>query len=134
VGEIHTLMQRVGGYASAVLYQTVHALEDSFDYEGMVAAGARHSEVSQALEGQLRETGAAGYLHLSAGGCRLCETCAKRENQPCHHPALALPSMESYGVNVYETARRAGLLYINGQDSVTYFGMVLFGEGSHANA
>ena len=39
-----------------------------------------------------------------------------------------MPSMESYGVNVYQTAQQAGLKYINGQDTVTYFGMVLWGE------
>ena len=128
VGDIHALMARVGEYASAVLYQTVHPLEDSYDYEGMVAACARHSEVSQALAQRLRAAGAAGYLHLSAGGCRLCDACAKQLGLPCRHPSLALPSMESYGVHVYETAQRAGLPYINGQDTVTYFGMVLYTE------
>ena len=43
-------------------------------------------------------------------------------------PDLAMPSLESYGVNVYQTAQQAGLAYINGQDTVTYFGMVLWGD------
>ncbi|MPM86921.1 hypothetical protein SDC9_134014 [bioreactor metagenome] len=50
VGDINEMMARVHTYQSAVLYQTIHPLEDSFDYEGMVEAGARHSAVSQALE------------------------------------------------------------------------------------
>jgi len=128
VGDIHEMMARVHTYQSAVLYQTIHALEDSFDYEGMVEAGARHAAVSQALEQRLCEAGTAGYMHLSAGGCKVCEVCAKREQLPCRYPDRAMPSMESYGVNVYQTAQQAGLKYINGQDTVTYFGMVLWGE------
>mgnify|MGYP000864403234 CR=1 FL=1 len=128
VGDIHEMMAQLRTYRNALLYQTIHALEDSFDYEGMVEAGARHSAVSQALEKRLREGGMGRYLHLSAGGCKVCEVCAKRENLPCRQPDLAMPSLESYGVNVYQTAQQAGLAYINGQDTVTYFGMVLWGE------
>ena len=129
VGDIHTMMDEVRTFENAVLYQTIHALEDSFDYEGMVAAGAKHAAVSQALEQKLRGMNLGRYLHLSAGGCKVCETCAKREALPCRYPDLAMPSLESYGVNVYLTAQHAGLKYINGQDTVTYFGMVLLAEG-----
>lgn len=128
VGDIHDMMAQVHTYQSAILYQTIHPLEDSFDYEGMVEAGARHCAVSQALQQRLREASMSKHLHLSAGGCKVCEVCAKRENLPCRCPDRAMPSMESYGVNVYQTAQHAGLKYINGQDTVTYFGMVLWGE------
>lgn len=128
VGEIGAMMSEVRTFANAVLYQTIHALEDSFDYEGMVAAGSQHAAVSQALEQWLRAVYPGRYLHLSAGGCKVCDVCAKRAEQPCRYPELAMPSMESYGVNVYLTAQRAGLNYINGQDTVTYFGMVLLAE------
>lgn len=128
VGEIEPMMARVRTYTNAVLYQTIHALEDSFDYEGMVAAGSRHAAVSQALEQWLRAAYPGRYMHLSAGGCKVCDVCAKRAEQPCRYPELAMPSLESYGINVYLTAQRAGLNYINGQDTVTYFGMVLLTE------
>jgi predicted metal-binding protein len=124
-GEIHALMDAARAYPRAVLYQTIHSLEDSFDYEGMAEAGRRHAAVSQALEKKLRMMSGNRYLHLTLGGCRLCGVCAKREGLPCRHPELALPSLESYGVNVYATSHNAGLPYINGQNTVTYFGMVL---------
>lgn len=128
VGDIRAMMEAVRAYPSAVLYQTIHALEDSFDYEGMVEAGARHAGVSQALEQKLRGLNLRPYLHLSAGGCKVCDGCAKRESLPCRHPDLAMPSLESYGVDVYHTAQNAGLKYVNGQNTVTYFGMVLLAE------
>jgi hypothetical protein len=37
-----------------------------------------------------------------------------------------MPSLEAYGVNVSGLASVAGMKYINGQDTVTYFGAVLF--------
>ena len=128
VGDIHAMMAEVRAYPNAVLYQTIHALEDSYDYEGMVEAGKRHAQVSQALEKRLRERQNGNYLHLTLGGCRLCDACAKREALPCRYPDWALPSLESYGVNVYSTSQYAGLAYINGQNTVTYFGMVLMME------
>ena len=65
-------------------------------------------------------------LHLGAGGCGVCEKCAKQTGEPCRFPTLALASLEAYGVNVSELAKTAGMKYINGQDTVTYFGAVLF--------
>ena len=129
VGEIEPLMARVRQYPRAVLYQTIGQLEDSYDIEGMGAAAAEHVRVSQRLQARLAPLVGPGLLHLSCGGCHLCETCAKQENQPCRHPEQALPSMESYGVNVYETAKDTGLQYCNGQNTVTYFGMALLPEG-----
>jgi len=126
VGEIGLLMERVRRFPRGLLYQTITPLEDSFDIEGMTAASASHAQVSQRLQERaagmnLRET-----LHLTCGGCRLCETCAKRENLPCRFPDKALPSMESYGVDVYQTTKDTPLLYINGQDTVTFFGLLLW--------
>ena len=65
-------------------------------------------------------------LHLGAGGCGVCKSCAKRTDEPCRFPELAMPSLEAYGVNVSKLASAAGMKYINGQNTVTYFGMVLF--------
>lgn len=126
VGEIGALMTEVHHYSRGLLYQTVGMLEDSFDAEGMMAAAADHMRVSQAIQhgigGWLGST-----LHLSCGGCRLCQVCAKAEGMPCRHPAEALPSLEGYGVDVYRTAQKTDLRYINGQNTVTYFGLVLWG-------
>ena len=124
-GDIYEMMERLRKYRRAVLYQTIHGIEDSFDIEGMLEAGARHVTVSQAIEKELRRQ-AEEYLHLSAGGCRVCDRCAKRDELPCRFPEQAMPSLEGYGVDVYNTAAHAGLRYINGVNTVTYFGMILF--------
>lgn len=121
IGDIKALMNAVRACSWGVLYQTVGALEDSFDIEGMQDAARAHARVSLRIKRALP-----GALHLTCGGCRLCDVCAKREHQPCRFPQDAMPSLEGYGVDVYQTAKNAHLPYINGQNTVTYFGMVLF--------
>ena len=48
------------------------------------------------------------------------------DDQPCRFPDKAMPSLEAYGVNVYQTTKSTELKYINGQYTVTYFSALLF--------
>lgn len=128
IGEIHGLMDQVRAYPKALWYQSIAALEDSYDFEGMMEAGTAHAQLSQRIQGKAKQLLRRPFLHLSCGGCHLCSICAKREGQPCRMPDKALPPLEGYGVDVYNTTRDTDLKYINGKDTVTYFGMVLFSE------
>lgn len=126
VGEIDALMAEVKGYGHALVYQTVTDLEDSFDYEGMIDARRGMSALSQKMRRVFDRPEITRVLHLSVGGCGVCAECTKKSGEPCRHPDLAMPSLEAYGVNVSQMAKVAGMKYINGQDTVTYFGAVLF--------
>jgi predicted metal-binding protein len=126
IGEIDELMAQIKEYDHALVYQTVTPLEDSFDYEGMIAARRGMSVLSQKMRKVFATPDITRALHLSVGGCGVCEECTKKIGEPCRHPDLAMPSLEAYGVNVSEMARVAGMKYINGQNTVTYFGAVLF--------
>ena len=126
VGGIDELMASVASYDYALVYQTVSALEDSYDFEGMQEAKKQHYKLSAALRTVFDQQGIHTVLHLGCGGCGVCDVCAKRSGEPCRLPHLALPSLEAYGVNVSKLAATASMKYINGQDTVTYFGAVLF--------
>ena len=126
VGDIDELMDRVRGFDYALVYQTVSELEDSFDYEGMIEAKQSFYPLSQKLRRVFADAGINNALHLSAGGCGVCKVCAKQTDEPCRHPELAMGSLEAYGFNVSRLAAAAGMKYINGQNTVTYFGAVLF--------
>lgn len=125
-GDIRELMAALRTYGYALVYQTVSELEDSYDFEGMMEAGARHNRLMATLRERLSAEALPRVLHLGAGGCRMCEVCGKRTGEPCRHPDLAVASLETYGVNVSRLAPAAGMKYINGQNTVTYFGAVLF--------
>lgn len=63
-------------------------------------------EVLAAIE---RETFLAGWYRafvMAEGPCMLCDPCPLE--LPCRHPGQARPSMEACGIDVYETAHRAG--------------------------
>lgn len=126
VGEIDVLMAELKRYDYVLVYQTVSALEDSFDFEGMVAAKKRTYPMAQALRTVFCASNLSRVLHLGAGGCGVCKSCAKRTNEPCRFPELAMASLEAYGIHVSELAKAAGMKYVNGPDTVTYFGAVLF--------
>ena len=125
-GEIHDLMAALKTYSYALVYQTVSELEDSYDFEGMMDAGVAHNRLMVEMRRGIEGLNLSRVLHLGAGGCRMCEVCAKRTGEPCRHPDLAVASLETYGVNVSKLAPAAGMKYINGKDTVTYFGAVLF--------
>lgn len=125
-GDIHALMAALRTYSYALVYQTVSELEDSYDFEGMMDAGVAHNRLMVELRRGIDTLALPRVLHLGAGGCRMCEVCAKRTGEPCRHPDLAVASLETYGVNVSKLAPAAGMKYINGKDTVTYFGAVLF--------
>jgi len=132
IGSIDGLMERVRAYPFALIYQTIGELEDSFDIEGMTAAACRHARTSQEVQAAVAPLVKDGCFHLSCGGCNLCESCAKIEDKPCRFPDRALMPMEGAGVDVYNTVKDTPLKYINGQNTVTYFGMVLFEEKKDA--
>lgn len=126
VGNIEELMAQLRTYDRALVYQTVGMLEDSYDFEGMMEAGQKHNDLAQQLRRLAEEQGITDCLHLGAGGCRICPVCGKKTGEPCRFPEQAMSSLEAYGVNVSELARLCGMRYINGQDTVTYFGAMFF--------
>lgn len=132
VGEADALVARAQTYSAGILYQNVYPLEDSFDFEGMMDARHDHSRCAQAIHDRLLALKTDGLLHLAAGGCGVCQRCTKLDDQPCRLPERALPSLEAYCVDVSQTAANAGLKYVNGPNTVTYFGLLLIGENAHA--
>jgi len=126
VGQIDVLMEKIRQYEHALVYQTVTALEDSYDFEGMMEGKKRTYPLAQKLRKIFAQQGISTVLHLGAGGCGVCQICAKRAGEPCRFPELAMASLEAYGVNVSQLAKAAGMKYVNGQNTVTYFGAVLF--------
>ncbi len=123
-GEISSLMTTAKKFRTAFVFQKIYQIEDSFDIEGMFEANKKFQRIIVRLAetfSQEKEE----VLLLGAGGCRICAVCAAVEEKPCRHPDLACPSLESYGIQVSELAQRCGMNYINGVNTVTYFGAVL---------
>ncbi|MBQ3493746.1 MAG: DUF2284 domain-containing protein [Clostridia bacterium] len=129
VGNIDELMAQIKNYDYGLVYQTVGQIEDSYDFEGMLEEKKKSYLITQKLRKVFENLGILKVLHLGAGGCGVCDKCAQQDGLPCHFPELATPSLEAYGVNVSNLAKVVDMKYTNGQNTVTYFGMVLFSLG-----
>lgn len=122
VGELETIKEKLSAYSSAFIFTTKHALEDSFDYEGMKTAHIRHDEITRKITDVCAENNA---LILGAGRCSICAECTCPD-APCRFPDRAIISLEACGINVMALSKTAGINYINGANTVTYFTAVLF--------
>ena len=126
VGEIDELIRSLGDYSHVLVYQHVGALEDSFDVEGMARAREEAFRISHKLRRRVEGMGLSRVLYLTAGACGVCKTCAKQESLPCRFPDRATSSLEAYGIHVSRLAESAGMRYINGVNTVTYFAAIFF--------
>ncbi len=124
VGKTEELIEKAKEFDRIIVFQKVYPLEDSFDFEGMVAGQKSFSKLLVAaydLCGNVFDK----FLLLGAGGCPRCEVCGAKTDTPCRFPDKKIPSLESYGIQVSTLAAACGMNYINGQNTVTYFGGIL---------
>ena len=127
VGSFETLTARVLGFETGLVIQTVWPIEDVFDIEGMLAAGERHNVLfRKAVNALAPHLTGDGFLALSAGACSVCEACTYLSGKPCRFPDQAVSSLEAYGIDVANLIARSGLAYINGPNTVSYVGLILY--------
>ena len=83
VGSIEELMQELRTYETALVYQTVGLLEDSYDFEGMMAAGQRMNRLTATVRRKFRELGLeTGTTSLRRSFAALQGKSWNRENVP----------------------------------------------------
>ncbi len=129
VGPISDLIKRVSGFKQGLLLQTVHQLEDSYDWEGMLEGQANHEKVFRKLLEHVEKRDIfSQILPLSAGPCMHCAKCAYLTGKECSFPDKAISSVEAYGIDVTALLKGCGIPYSNGQNTVSYVGLILLKE------
>ena len=121
VGSFEECRAKCLSYPKALVFGGCYELEDCFDYEGMQAGHQKFAESCRDLHALL--TGE--FLLLANEGCQRCKKCTYPD-APCRFPDKLSPSVEGYGVMVYELAKAAGLIYHKSSETVSYFGMCCF--------
>ena len=114
----------VMGYADGVLVQTVGEIEDSYDWEGIMEAGARHKANFGRLWDELEKQGLS-VLAMGAGACNLCASCTYPAD-PCRFPQRMSASMEACGLYVSKVCTDNGLKYNYGQDRIAFTSCFLY--------
>ncbi len=125
VGSVSVVIEKAKSYNKALIFQTIGQLEDSYDFEGMQEAASIHTDVSNKIDDEVKQQ-YTNYLQLTVGGCSVCKTCAIVDSLPCRFPDRAVSSLEAYCMNVSTLAGLCNMKYINGKDTVTYFGAFLY--------
>lgn len=126
VGTVDECRERCLRYDKMLVFSVKYDLEDSFDFEGMTKGMDDFKQVARTLESEIKPY-LKNYIILSNEGCGTCAQCTYPDN-PCRFPDKVHGSIEGYGIFVNELADMAGMNYINGVNTVTYFGAVLFSE------
>lgn len=124
VGTVNECRARCLQYQTAMVFNAVYPLEDSFDYEGMLQGHGDFKDLCDRLY-TLAKTHLCKFLLLSNEGCKRCGNCTY-PSAPCRQPERLFPSLEGFGIHVAQLADRANIKYVNGTNTVTYFGMLLY--------
>ena len=124
VGDLETLKSKLTRFDTAFVFTTKHALEDSFDFEGMMRGGKEHQDAEELIAATVKARGAV-MLGAGGGGCHGCPSCTYPD-APCRFTEDIRPSVEACGVSVVELAASCGVHYHNGPCTVTYFSVVFF--------
>lgn len=127
-GTLEDYAETFGTFATCVIVQTVFALEDEFDIEGMQEAECLHKHRFDRFVGEtnrvLGQT-APPPLALGAGTCTRCPQCSYPD-QPCRFPDRAQVSMEAAGLLVSATCEAAHIPYYHGENTISYTSCLLF--------
>ena len=121
VGTLDECRARIRGFEHALVFSSVYALEDSFDFEGMRLGHREFKAVCDRLCGLLDGE----FLLLSNEGCIRCTRCTYPD-APCRFPEKLFPSLEGFGIFVNELAALAGVPYKAGENTVSYFGLLCY--------
>ena len=126
IGTPAELILKFKEYNYALVFQTITELEDSYDYDEMLNAKRTIHQIILQLRELFENSNIDDILCLGPGGCGICKECSLLQNKPCRFPKRAIHSLEAYCVDVYKLANIAGMKYVNGKDTVTYFAAILF--------
>jgi predicted metal-binding protein len=119
LAETRTLLRE---YRRALLFR----IRPASGYDGSHVVGNVYRALSE-LERKIFLGGYRKALGFGGGECDLCEKC-EIQSGTCRNPLIARPSMEGCGIDVFETAKRAGykLSILNSKDlEFSWIGMVL---------
>jgi predicted metal-binding protein len=123
-GTLESQKEQILAYENALVFTTMHELEDSFDIENMNLGRSLHTILTLNIRKSL------GYLPTyGAGACPVCMTEDGKFScsfpKPCPFPEKQIGSIEAAGINVSELSKTAKIAYNNGENTVTFFSLVL---------
>ena len=126
-GTPQELKERACAFRQAVVFQTVTPLEGGMTEDSLQAAKNQNNQVGDAIQERL-ETEKRRSLRARAGQCSYCTECEAVKGKPCTYPPKGQISLSAFCVNVASLAETCGMKFQNGENTLTYFGVIFFGD------
>ncbi|MBE6916580.1 MAG: DUF2284 domain-containing protein [Ruminococcaceae bacterium] len=127
VGAVCDCEKHCKSYTNCLLIATIAEVADIADIDETLATRPAHEAITNEVAALLRAHGIDPYI-LSTEACTHCERCSYLDGQPCRHPELMHPCVESHGINILPVIDDAGLTFQYGENVVTWFSLLFFNE------
>ena len=123
-GTLEECRDRVLRYDTMQLFSKAYMLDNSMDMKAVAEAMKDFKLLTDRLDESLKDI-LTDRLILTNESCQRCKKCTY-PSAPCRFPEKLHHSIEGYGLMIYEIASEAGIPYINGANTVTFFGAVIY--------
>lgn len=124
VGTVEECRRRCEEYEGGFLFTTMTEVPDMEDLEGMLATRTEHEEITRQVRDIFQKENLE-VLVLSTESCAICEHCTYPD-APCRFPDRMFPSLEGFGILVTGLAEQCGITFINENNLVTWFSLILY--------
>ena len=124
-GTTDEMKERVLAHKKAFVLQTIWEVPDLDDKALLKKDKKKHNAMIREFIKSLPEECQDGFM-IAASGCSVCPECSIVKNEPCRFPDKVIGSISAYCINVSAAARKAGMKYINGENTVTYFSVICY--------
>ena len=125
VGTVDECIERCRAFSDFFVFTTMAEVADYTDMDEALATRTDHEEITREVRGIFREL-YGDCIVLSTESCAICDRCTYPDGEPCRHPELMLPCVESHGIIVTDLAEQAGLSYFYDYNTVIWFSAVFF--------
>ena len=131
VGTVDECRDRAQSYDKMLVFSGRFDIKDMRDMDEVVAALMSFKDIAGRVDEETRAL-LERRLMLSNEGCGICESCTYPED-PCRYPEKAHGSIEGYGIWVSKLAEQAGMQYNGGENSLIFFGALLYDDAELEN-
>lgn len=125
VGPLEQCLEQMGSYDNAVISKMFFGNIDIGNGSQLKEIADKHQRSCREVMWMFRDEGF-DTLVLTDGACNYCERCTYPDGEPCRHPEQRIPSVSGYGIDMGKYIPESGLEFQFSNDSVTFYGIVLF--------
>ncbi len=111
-------------FTNALVFSCKYEIKDFNNIEYMDFARNKTMDILRKIVKEIKREDI-DCLAYGCSSCKICDVCSY-PYQPCRFPEEAIVPLEACGINVFELAKKADIKYYNGENTVTFFCMIVF--------